>query len=130
MLPFLCSLAVLFLFLFRNNNRLFPVLLSQLSAVSDKFLPVLRPLFSYEVTAFVIRVLEHIDHILRNLYPEACTAGCSQNRKRLSSGCRRNLFLLAFIDSSCLFIQKAQILHIVGCQRKDKAVLAGIDDCR
>ena len=104
------------------------VFLCNFTAVTYEIFPVCGACLSGKIAALIFLVLEHLHNIFRYFHTEAGTACRTQNGKRLSScgGC--NLILFAFVNSARLLIQCAQILHIVGRQRKDKAVLAGIDD--
>ncbi len=111
-------------------NVLLIIFFVKRTAFADKCIPSLRAFFSGEQFAFVVHILEHIDHIFRNFHFECGTGSRAHNCKCLASGSLCDLLLLALVDSAGLLIQSAKVGNIVRCKREDKTVLAGIDDCR
>ena len=99
------------------------------TASCHNVLPRLFSSLSAEIATPIISIMEHRHNILRHFHQE-CGAACgTHHREDLTSRCRSNLLLLHLVDTAGLFIELAQILNIVGCQRENKAILAGIDDC-
>ena len=119
---------------FQGDDDRFPVCLCvgqiPLSAHAYKVLPCSRTFCTGVISALKILVLEHIHHIFRNFHPESGPAVSAHDCECLTAGRLDDLLLLALIDPAGLLIQLAQVMHVVGCQCKDKAVLAGVDDGR
>ena len=101
-----------------------------LTALAHGLFPELGAIRAGKITALVILILEHGDHILRHSHLESGSTTGAHNGKGLPTGRRGDLLLLHLVDTAGLLIQLAQVLDVVGRQGEDEAVLAGVNDGR
>ena len=103
---------------------------AQGAAARHKILPDGFAILAGEVFALHISPLKQPGQLLRRLHPEGRAAGGAHDREGLPPGRLDDLLLLALIDAARVGVELHQVLHIVGRQGKDKAVLTGVDDGR